>query len=86
LARGVWATPDSESGPIGFFARLAQGAQEPASSLVAQEDGFAPIPPVHHLVNRTGTLNPELLSHAEGIVLLPAGFVKRRAWAGALKQ
>jgi hypothetical protein len=69
-----------------LFARLAQGAQEQASGFVAQEEGLAPIPPVHHVVNRAGILKSELPSHAQGIVPLPAGSVKRRAWAGALKK
>ena len=38
--------------PIRLGARLAQGIQKPLAIRVIPEDGFTPIPAIHHVVNR----------------------------------
>ena len=48
--------------PFGFSAALAQGLQEARPVCVVLENGFAPVPAVHQVVNRPG--RPEIL-HSE---------------------
>ncbi len=43
--------------PTGLSAGFAQGGHETLPVFFIQEDGFTPIPAIHHLVNRTFVFN-----------------------------
>jgi len=47
----------SVKAPPGLDARLRERGEEQLSILVIEEDGFAPVTPIHHMVNRAGILN-----------------------------
>src|SRR5437867_8664820 len=53
--------------PFGFSAALAQGLQEPRPVCVVLENGFAPVPAVHQVVNRPGILHSEFSRHAPSL-------------------
>src|SRR2546425_5311338 len=53
--------------PIGFSAALAQGLQEARPVCVVLENGFAPVPAVHQVVNRPGILHSEFSRHAPSL-------------------
>jgi hypothetical protein len=46
-----------------IFTFLAEGLHQPAAVLVIGENVLAPIPPVHHVVNRTGILQSQFAGH-----------------------
>ena len=50
--------------PAGLGACLAQGLDEPPPVRVVLADGFAPVPAIHDVVNRTGILDSKLAGHA----------------------
>ena len=49
--------------PPGLAASLAQGTDEPLPIRDIAENGFAPVAPIHHEVNRTGIFHSELAGH-----------------------
>src|SRR5882724_3530689 len=51
--------------PVGFRARLTECFNEQFAILVATEDIFAMIAPVHHVINRPLVLDSEFTSHGE---------------------
>jgi hypothetical protein len=51
--------------PIGLHAGLVEGAEEQLVIHIVAEDGFASIPSIHDVVDRSGVLEPQLTSHTE---------------------
>src|SRR6266446_893078 len=51
--------------PVGFGARLTECSNEQLAILVATEDIFAMIAPVHHVINGPLVLDSEFTSHGE---------------------
>src|SRR5213596_3490295 len=49
--------------PAGLAASFAQGVYEPLPIRVIPENGFAPVAPIHHVVNGTGIFHSELARH-----------------------
>jgi len=47
----------SVKAPTGLGARLRERGEEQLLIRVIKEDGFAPVTPIHHMVNRAGILN-----------------------------
>src|SRR5436190_3827852 len=47
----------------GFLTSLAEGLKKQTAILVILEDRFPPVTPVHHMINSTWVLNPELACH-----------------------
>lgn len=54
--------------PAGFAAGLGEGFQEPHPILIVQKDGFAPVAPVHDVVNGPGILNAKFASHLRRVI------------------
>jgi hypothetical protein len=50
--------------PARFPTGLAQGVEETLPILVILEDGFPPVPAIHHVINRSGIFHSELPRHA----------------------
>jgi hypothetical protein len=49
--------------PIGLQASLVEGAEEQLVIHIVAEDGFASIPSIHDVVNRSGVFEAQLASH-----------------------
>ncbi len=53
--------------PIRFGAGLTQGFKKPFPIPVIVEDGFAPVPAIHHMVDCAFVFNTQMARHARGI-------------------
>ena len=51
----------------GFAARFAEGFQKTPAILIVLENRLAPIPPVHHVIDRTRIFHSELARHTRQI-------------------
>ena len=52
--------------PTALAASFVQGVDEPLPIRVIAENGFAPVAPIHHVVNRTGIFHSELAGLGSG--------------------
>ena len=50
--------------PIGFLTGFSQGLHKAAAILIVQENVFAPVAPIHHMVNRPGIFQSQLSWHS----------------------
>jgi hypothetical protein len=53
--------------PIRLGANLTQGLEKPLPIRVIPEDGLAPIPAIHQVVNRAFVFNPQRSRHGENM-------------------
>ena len=51
--------------PAGFEARFSEGLQKSLPIRVAAENGFAPVTPIHDMIDRPGILDTQLAGHGE---------------------
>ncbi len=49
--------------PVSFLARLGQGVQEQQPIFIVVKDRLAPVPSIHHVINRPRILHSKFLRH-----------------------
>ena len=50
--------------PTGLAARLSQSLKKALAIAVIRKEGFASIPAIHHMINRSGILDSKLSGHS----------------------
>ena len=50
--------------PVGFLARFGQGVETQRSTLIALENGFAPVATIDDVIDRSRILDAEFSGHA----------------------